>query len=144
VAAVTGGTRGVGRGIVEAFVREGARVVVNARDAAAMPEIPLNGRVEFYPGDVCEQRTVEGLVDYAVERFGRLDVLVLNAGGSETSAFLAELDDAEWLHVLDLNLNHVFWGMRRALKHMVQRGEGRIIVTSSVEGKLPRAGASGY
>jgi 3-hydroxybutyrate dehydrogenase len=148
VAAVTGGTRGLGRGIVEAFVREGATVVVNARDAergeAALTEIGANGRLTLYPGDVCEQATVEGLVDFVVDRFGRIDIIVLNAGGPQQSTPVAEMADEDWQHVVDLNLNHVFWGIRRALRHMIPRGRGRIIVTSSVEGKLPRAGASGY
>jgi 3-hydroxybutyrate dehydrogenase len=148
VAAVTGGTRGLGLGIVEAFVREGATVVVNARDVekgeAALREIDAKGRLMLYPGDVCEQATVEGLVDFAVDRFGRLDIIVLNAGGPEGSTPLADMADDDWRHVVDLNLNHVFWGIRRALRHMIPRSRGRIIVTSSVEGKLPRAGASGY
>jgi 3-hydroxybutyrate dehydrogenase len=122
VAAITGGTEGVGRAIADAFAREGAEVVVS--------------------GTASYQETVEGLVDTAVDRFGRIDVLVLNPGDAEESGPVAELDDERWQRALDLNLNHVFWGMRRALAHMLPRGAGRIIVTSSVEAKLPRAGAS--
>jgi len=148
VAAVTGGTRGLGRAIVEAFVREGASVVANGRDAATgeacLAEIGAGERLAFHAGDVSRQSAVEGLVDFAVDRFGRLDVLVLNAGGPGVAAPIASLGDDDWRHLVDLNLSHVFWGMRRALQHMVPRGQGRIIVTSAVEGKLPRPGASAY
>jgi NAD(P)-dependent dehydrogenase (short-subunit alcohol dehydrogenase family) len=54
------------------------------------------------------------------------------------------MSDDDWQRVLDLNLNQVFWGIRRALNHMLPRKSGRIVVTSAIEGKLPRPGASGY
>jgi 3-hydroxybutyrate dehydrogenase len=148
IVGVTGSTRGLGRSIAEAFLGAGSSVVVNGRDAAAgedfLAEATAGPRLVFHQGDVTEQPTVEALVDLAVDRFGRLDVLVLNAGGTEGEATLAELGDAEWRRVIDLNLSHVFWGMRRALRHMIPRRSGRIIVISAVEGKLPRAGASAY
>jgi 3-hydroxybutyrate dehydrogenase len=148
VAVVTGGTRGVGRGIAEAFLDAGANVVVNGRHAAAgqrcVSELGAGDRAVFYAGDVTRQATVEGLIDFAVERLGGLDVLVLNAGGTHVDRPLAELGDDDWRRLMDLNLSHVFWGMRRALHHMIPRRAGRIIVTSAVEGKLPRPGASAY
>jgi NAD(P)-dependent dehydrogenase (short-subunit alcohol dehydrogenase family) len=57
---------------------------------------------------------------------------------------IAMMTDEEWTLEVDWNLNHVFWGMRRALNHMIPRGSGRIIVTSSVEGKLGKPGLAGY
>lgn len=123
VAAITGGTRGVGRAIAEAYAREGATVVA---------------------GDVCDQSAVEGLIDRAMRACGRLDVVVLNGGGPNGSEPVASMPDDDWQRALDLNLNHVFWGIRRALHHMLPRRRGRIVVTSAVEGKLPRPGASGH
>jgi 3-hydroxybutyrate dehydrogenase len=123
VAAITGGTRRVGRAIAEAYVREGATVVA---------------------GDVGEQSAVEGLIDRAMQECGRLDVVVLNGGGSNGSEPVATMPNDDWQRALDLNLNHVFWGIRRALHHMLPRRRGRIVVTSTVEGKLPRPGASAY
>jgi 3-hydroxybutyrate dehydrogenase len=148
VVAITGSTRGVGRGIAEAFLAAGASVVVNGRDpaagAACIAELGAGDRLAFHGGDVTRQATVESLVDFTVERFDRLDVLVLNAGGTHPDSPIVETQDEEWRRVVDLNLSHVFWGMRRALRHMIPRRTGRIIVTSAVEGKLPRAGASAY
>jgi 3-hydroxybutyrate dehydrogenase len=143
VAAITGGTRGIGRGVAEAYLREGASVVINARNGAA-EAIAAGDRLAFYGGDVREQRTVEGLVDFAVDRFGRLDVLVLNAGGPTDPSPIADVSDDQWRQVVDLNLNHVFWGIRAALRHMIPRESGRIIVMSSPEGKLPQPGASHF
>lgn len=148
VAAITGGTRSIGRGIAEAFLREGACVVVNGRDAikgqAALDEMAGGERAAFFAGDVVEQATVEGLVDFAIDRFGRLDIMVLNSGGVQQTAPVFQMTDEEWQLELDWNLNHVFWGMRRALQHMIPRQSGRVLVTSSVEGKLGKPGIPGY
>lgn len=148
VAAITGGTRSIGRAIAEGFVREGAKVVVNGRDQAkgdaAVAEMGGGGNVAFYPGDAAKQSTAEGIVDFAVDHFGHLDILVLNSGGVMHTAPVAQMSDEEWQLEIDWNLNHVFWGMRRALQHMMTRQTGRIIVTSSVEGKLGKPGIPGY
>jgi 3-hydroxybutyrate dehydrogenase len=145
VAVVTGGTRGVGRAIAEAFVQAGATVVVNGRDRES-GEAFVSGteRLSFYPGDISEKVTIEGLLDETAEEHGRIDVVVLNAGGANGDEHVASMSDDQWQRVLDLNLNHVFWGIRRALNHMLPRKSGRIVVTSAIEGKLPRPGASGY
>ncbi len=148
VTAITGGTRSIGRGIADAFVREGATVVINGRDAVkgqhALDEIGVPQRTAFFAGDASKQATVEGLVDFTIDKFGRLDVMVLNSGGVLNTAPVAQMTDEEWTLEIDWNLNHVFWGMRRALQHMIPRQSGRIIVTSSVEGKLGKPGIPGY
>jgi 3-hydroxybutyrate dehydrogenase len=148
VAAITGGTRSIGRGIAEAFLAEGATVIVNGRDAAkgqqALAEMGGGPNVAFYAGDASKQATVEGMVDFAVETFGKLDIIVLNSGGVLNTAPVSMMTDEEWLLEIDWNLNHVFWGMRKALQHMLPRDSGRIIVTSSVEGKLGKPGIAGY
>jgi 3-hydroxybutyrate dehydrogenase len=148
VACITGGTQSIGRGMAEAFVREGAKVVVNGRNAekgaAAVAAMGGGDDVAFYAGDASEQATVEGLIDFTVERFGQLDICCLNSGGVKQTAPIAQMTDEEWNLEIDWNLNHVFWGMRKALNHMIPRQSGRIIVTSSVEGKLGKAGLGGY
>ena len=148
VAAITGGTRSIGRGIAEAFLAEGASVVINGRDEAkgqkALEEIGAPERTAFFAGDAAKQATVEGLVDFAVKRFGKLDIMCLNSGGVKHTAPVYMMTDEEWNLEIDWNLNHVFWGMRKALQHMIDRGSGRIIVTSSVEGKLGKPGIPGY
>lgn len=148
VACITGGTRSIGRAMAEAFLAEGARVVVNGRDAAkgasAVAEMNSGDRVAFFAGDASKQSTVEGLIDFTIEHFGHLDICCLNSGGVVMTAPVAQMTDEEWTLEVDWNLNHVFWGMRRALQHMIPRESGRIIVTSSVEGKLGKPGIPGY
>ena len=89
VAAVTGGTRGIGRGIVEAFLAEGASVVMNGRSeekgARALSELGVGDRAHFIAGDVTQEATLSGLVDGTVERYGQIDILVNNAGAAPVS-----------------------------------------------------------
>jgi 3-hydroxybutyrate dehydrogenase len=148
VAAITGGTRSIGRGIADAFLAEGASVVVNGRDPVkgeqAVAEMDAGDRAAFFAGDAAKQATCEGIVDFAVERFGKLDIMVLNSGGVLNSAPVAMMTDEEWQLEVDWNLNHVFWGMRKALQHMLPRDSGRILVMSSVEGKIAKPGIPGY
>ena len=97
VAVVTGGTRGIGLAIAEAFLREGASVVISGRSAKRGAEVADRlgqpDRVHFMAGDVMDRTDVEALVDGTVERFGRIDVLVNNAGGADHHAPVAELTD---------------------------------------------------
>jgi 3-hydroxybutyrate dehydrogenase len=148
VAAITGGTRSIGRGMADAFLAEGAKVVVNGRDPVkgqqAADEMGSSDNVAFFAGDASKQATVEGLVDFAVERFGQLDIMCLNSGGVINTAPVYAMTDEEWNLEIDWNLNHVFWGMRKALQHMMPRDTGRILVTSSVEGKIAKPGIPGY
>jgi 3-hydroxybutyrate dehydrogenase len=140
VAAITGGTRSIGRAMAEAFLAEGASVVINGRDEVKGKE----ALAEMGASDAAKQSTVEGLVDFTVGRFGQLDIMCLNSGGVLNTAPVFMMTDEEWNLEIDWNLNHVFWGMRKALQHMMPRDTGRILVTSSVEGKLGKPGIPGY
>ncbi len=152
VACITGGTRSIGRAMAEAFLAEGASVVVNGRDeakgTAAVAEMTAavggGDRVAFFGGDASKQSTAEGIVDFTIQKYGQLDISCLNSGGVLMTAPVAMMSDEEWQLEMDWNLNSVFWGMRRSLQHMLPRGAGRVIVTSSVEGKLGKPGIPGY
>jgi NAD(P)-dependent dehydrogenase (short-subunit alcohol dehydrogenase family) len=139
VAVITGGTRGIGRGIAEAFAAQGAAVVLGGRSAEkgaqALDEMGIGDRATFVPCDVRLREDIENLIDQAVKRYGSADIMVNNAGGSDRFALVHEMTDEAWQNALDLNLNAVFWGTRRALRYMLERGWGRIINISSVEGK---------
>jgi 3-hydroxybutyrate dehydrogenase/3-oxoacyl-[acyl-carrier protein] reductase len=139
VAVITGGTRGIGRGIADAFLAAGASVMVSGRSEdkgkQALAEMGAGDRAAFVACDVRVQSDLENLVDSTVARFGRLDILVNNAGGSDGFAPIHLMSDEAWENALSWNLNAVFRATRRALPTMIANGWGRIINISSVEGK---------
>ena len=140
VALVTGGSRGIGRGIAEAFLAEGASVMMRGRSEAkgaqALAEIAVGARADFSACDARDRDQVNSLVDHTIARFGKLDILVNNAGGSDGFALVHELTDEAWDNALALGLNTTFWATRRALGNMVKNGWGRVINITSVEGKV--------
>ncbi|CAN5427289.1 3-hydroxybutyrate dehydrogenase [soil metagenome] len=148
VACITGGSRGIGRGIAEAFLREGAQVVINARDPvkaqATIDELDGGDALHFIAGDVMERSACEHIVDGTVEHFGRIDILVANAGGGENHAPIAQLTDEAMDVALRWNFWHTFWTMRRAFHHMIPQQSGRILTMSSVEGKVGKPGIATY
>jgi len=148
VAAISASTRSIGRAVAHAFLAEGAQVVINGRSAdkgeQALKELDGGDNVAFFQGSATSQAEVEGLVDFAIDHFGQLDIMVCNAGGVGQSAPVVDMPDDEWQYELDLNLNHTFWATRRALRHMIPRGWGRIIAMSSIEGKHGKPNVAGY
>ena len=148
VACITGGTRGIGRAIAEAFVREGANVVITGRDGEkgkrALDEIGAGDACHFVRGDVTQKADCESAVRSTVERYGALDILVANAGGGTNYAPVAQLTDESMEYGLTYNFWHTFWTMRAALNEMIPRGFGRIMAVSSVEGKVGKPAISPY
>ncbi|MCY4198655.1 MAG: SDR family NAD(P)-dependent oxidoreductase [Gammaproteobacteria bacterium] len=148
VAAITGGTAGIGRAIAEAFLAEGASVTLMARNqdkaAQVLLEIDAGDRCAYIAGDATLQSDVERFVDGSVERFGKVDILVNNAGGAGELQPVADLPDDAWDLVMKWNLYSTFWASRRAVKPMIERGWGRIINISSTEGKLGKPVLTAY
>ena len=148
VAAVTGGTAGIGRGIAEAFLAEGAQVALMARNRdkaeRVLAELDVGDRAVFIAGDAMVQAEVEGFIDQAVEHFGRLDVLVNNAGGAGDLQPLVDLSDEAFDLAIKWNLYSTFWATRQVLPGMLERGFGRIINISSVEGKIGKPVFTAY
>ncbi len=140
IAAVTGGSAGIGRGITEAFLREGAKVAIMARNAEKaermLQELNAGDRLIFVQGDATVQDSVEGFIDETVSTFGTIDILVNNAGGAGGDLQpTASLSDEEFDLCMKINLYATFWGIRKALQTMLAKQSGRIINISSVEGK---------
>ena len=148
VALVTGGSRGIGRGIVEAFLDEGARVVLSGRSAAkgleALSELGGQDRAHFLAGDVTNEASVRGMVEGTHDRFGRLDILVNNAGGSYALSPIVNMETSAWQHTIAWNVSSTFWATKYAFKHMIPQRSGRVINISSVEGKHGKPGISAY
>ena len=150
VALVTGGARGIGRGIALTLAAEGARVAVNYvnRADAAAEVVRLirerGGDAEAFQADVGHYADAERLVASALSRFGRIDILVNNAGVVTRHPIL-DVPLEEWDRVIRTNLYGCFHCSRLAGQHMVARGGGgKIVSISSIHGRLAKAGMGPY
>lgn len=137
VAIVTGAARGLGAGIAEVFVEEGAKVVI--ADMMAEEGEALAGRLgshaRFRHTDVSSREAVQALVDYAIAEFDDLDVMVNNAGITDnTFARLLDADFDAFEKVMAVNVKGVMLGTQIAARHMAKKGGGSIVNTSSISG----------
>lgn len=130
---ITGASRGIGAAAAREFAAKGARVALLARSAEALADIAkeLGEAGLAIPCDVSRYWEVEAAVEACVKEFGRLDVMVNNAGAIEPIGAMGNLDPEAWGKVIDINLKGVFNGMRAALPVMLDQGGGTIITVSS-------------
>jgi NAD(P)-dependent dehydrogenase (short-subunit alcohol dehydrogenase family) len=148
VAVITGGTRGIGRAIAEGFFADGASVVINGRSAEkgaqALKEMNGGDRVHFVQGDIKSREGCQAIIDAAIAKYGKIDIMVNNAGGATGHAPVIDLEDWAMEDSLKWNFWSTFWCTQMALRDMVPRGWGRIINVSSLEGKHGKPGVSIY
>jgi NAD(P)-dependent dehydrogenase (short-subunit alcohol dehydrogenase family) len=130
VAVVTGAASGIGAAIAERFIEEGARcVLVDIHDDAGRDVAARHGSSASYVhGDVSVEDDVEAMVDAAVERFGRLDCVVNNAGILGAIGPIAEIDGAAWRRSVAVLLDSVFYGTKHAARVLIEQGSGGAIV----------------
>jgi 3-oxoacyl-[acyl-carrier protein] reductase len=148
VALVTGGTRGIGRAIVEALLDDGATVVFTGRDPAKVEEAAgtFEGRAGKAVGMVAEMgraEDVQRIVTDTDKRFDRIDLLVNNAGMTK-DGLLIRMKDADWDEVLGVNLKAAFQATRAAGRLMIRQRSGRIVNVTSVAGVMGTAGQANY
>jgi NAD(P)-dependent dehydrogenase (short-subunit alcohol dehydrogenase family) len=142
-ALVTGGGRGIGAACARALLAHGARVTLTGRDAAQLTlaaramEQAAPGRVAIEPFDVADEAAVQAGFARAVARFGRVDILINNAGQAASAPF-GKTDAALWQHMLSVNLSGTFHCCQAALPGMLAAGWGRIVNVAST------AGLTGY
>ena len=148
-AIVTGGSRGLGKEMATALAEAGAALVIGSRNErdirAAADQISGETGQEVLPctADVGDRAAVEAMVALAMERFGRIDVLVNNAGINVRSD-LTQIKDEDWLHVQRVNVTGVMYCCRAVVPHMVKAGFGRIINIGSSVGLVGLAGRLSY
>jgi 3-oxoacyl-[acyl-carrier protein] reductase len=148
VAIVTGGSRGIGAATAALLAEDGAAVIVSARDAdrleRAVKEMTADGStVVGVVADVTSREDAERLVETSRQRFGRLDVLVNNAGITRDT-LLVRMKDEDWDRVLEINLRGAFLMTRAATKIMMRQKSGRIINVASTSGVMGNAGQTNY
>lgn len=148
VVVITGGNSGVGEATAKLFAKEGATVVISARRVEALEKVAkeieaLGGTVLSVPTDISKVEDCDKLIDLTVEKFGRIDVLVNNAGVLDTG--LKAIDkflDSDLDKVIDINQKGTMYCMRAALKHMLAAKSGSIVNVASVAGYNGGGGAS--
>ena len=146
VVVITGASRGIGAAAVRAFVAAGARVAALARTKAQVAELAdeLGPDVMALGCDVAEWEAVHSAIGAVNARFGRIDVLINNAGVIDPIARLADADPDAWGQSIDINLKGVFHGMKSVLPQMRAQGAGTIITVSSGAATNPLEGWSAY
>jgi NAD(P)-dependent dehydrogenase (short-subunit alcohol dehydrogenase family) len=137
---ITGGSKGLGFAIAERMLAEGASVLITARsrhpldDAVARLEV---GHRDVFgiAGDVADESVLDDIVTQALDRWGKIDVLVNNAGVDDEASFL-EIDKARWQYVLDVDLTAPFFLSQLVARHMVKDGGGSIVNIASIDGHV--------
>ncbi|WP_416374740.1 SDR family NAD(P)-dependent oxidoreductase, partial [Muricomes intestini] len=133
VAIVTGAGRGLGKGIAKKLAEEGAKVVLadmNSPDEAVAEITAGGGTASAFTVNVTKQEEMQAMVQYAIDTYGTLDIMVNNAGINK-DGMLHKMPAENWNVVIDVDLTGAFYGTQEALKYMRTQGSGRIINISS-------------
>ncbi|MGB0716900.1 MAG: 3-oxoacyl-[acyl-carrier-protein] reductase [Phycisphaerae bacterium] len=150
IALVTGGSKGIGRGICLALAEKGAKVVACARSEAALEELAQEVKNREFSGsvipqalDVNDRQAIERVVEQVSEQHERIDILVNNAGITR-DGLLMSMDDDQFEDVLTTNLRSVFWLTRAVSRLMVRQRYGRIVNVGSISGVMGNPGQANY
>ena len=146
---VTGGSRGIGRGICLELARDGANIIVNySSDEKAAAQVvseveSLGKKARMYKADVSSFEQVSKMVEYVYNEFKRIDILVNNAGIAK-DMLLLRMTEEDWNRVININLKGIFNTSKACVKYMVKQREGKIINISSIIGIYGNAGQVNY
>lgn len=140
VVVVTGGSRGIGAQIVKTLANENYKVILNYNNSKEQAEkiqqelLELGKEIEIIKADVSKKEEAEKLIQFAINKFNKIDVLINNAGISQEGLF-TDVTEEEWQKIINTNLNSVFYCNQQALKYMIQEQQGCIINISSIWGE---------
>jgi NAD(P)-dependent dehydrogenase (short-subunit alcohol dehydrogenase family) len=148
VALITGSAQGIGKGTAKLFAQEGARVVVvdidDRHGEETVAEITAaGGEAAFVHADVEQEPAIRHMIEFAVDRYGRLDVLMNNAYWDQPGT-VVELERADWDKALNVMVRAIYLGSKYAIPHMLAAGAGSIINTASVHGYLAASRRASY
>lgn len=149
VTIVTGSGSGIGRAIALAFGKSGSHVTVNDIDFEAGEQVlseiqKEGGKGQFIPADVSDAAQVKKMFQKVKERFGKVDVLINNAGVPGRFSLIADMPDETWRKTISVHLDGTFFCMREAARMMISSGWGRIINIASIAGILGTVGSGEY
>jgi len=146
---ITGASSGMGKAIVELFAREGANIIAVARRLERLEELAASlkdapGKVIPYQGDVSRQEVMEGAIDTAVKEFGRLDVLVNNAGVMDDMSPIGDFTNEKLEQVFSVNVYGPMYSMRKAVQVFLEHGDGGNIINVASLGAMRTAAGAIY
>ncbi len=141
VAVITGAARGIGRATMEVFLAEGAHVVATDLDATTLAEVA--GEAVTVVGDVSVEDDARAMIEAAISAYGRIDVLVANAGVIPLST-IDQTSAADWDHVMAVDGRGMFLTCKFAIEHMARQGSGSIVLLSSISGQRGQVGQAAY
>ncbi len=158
VAVVTGSSKGIGKAIAVEFAKGGYNIVLNARDENELSDAVTDlkniiggdeKRITYLAGDISKENICSSLIEHTIKTFGRIDVLINNAGIGGSQKSVHELTSHEWDYVIDVNLKGAFLCIREAVKRMTEDGKSRgrnysIINISSVHESIPQPQSAPY
>lgn len=140
VVVVTGGSRGIGAQIVKTLANENYKVILNYNNSKEQAEkiqqelLEQGKEIEIIKADVSKKEEAEKLIQFAINKFNKIDILINNAGISQEGLF-TDVTEEEWQKIINTNLNSVFYCNQQALKYMIQEQQGCIINISSIWGE---------
>ena len=144
---VTGGTRGIGRSIAEAFLDAGAKVIttykINRSAAEAFKETRKNDPINLKQFDIARFKDVEGFYKYVEEKHGKFEILV-NSSGIRRDGVVGMMKENDWREVIDTNLTGTLFKCKLAVQHLMRQRYGRIVTITSPIGKFGFAGQANY
>ena len=135
VAVITGGSRGIGKGIAEELLKDGCEVLLTSRNENGVGELSVRypGKVHFFPCDISDIESVEKLVSFAEEKFGKIDLLVNNAGvAPKERKDILEINSDDFDFVLDINLKGTFFVTQKFVPLLRKNEKSRIVNISSM------------
>lgn len=141
---VTGGTAGIGRAIVEAFVAEGGQVLFTGRNAEAGETVAKATGARFLRADASVEADIKASVAATVDAFGKLDIAINNAGVEGHMAPVTEQTIENYRHTFDVNVLGVLLAMKHEIPELIKAGGGAIVNLSSIAGEIGMPGASVY
>ena len=149
VVIITGAGSGIGKAMTQLFAGEGAKIIAGDWNAESLEQVvkevrSTGGEITGVKGNVAVQSEAENLVETAIKTYGRLDVLVNNAGVMDYNQGAGEVTNETWQRVLDVNLNGPFYLTRRAIPELLKQGGGSIINVASVAGVGGGAAGAAY
>lgn len=149
ISIITGGSGGIGKAIAAAFSREGSSLVLVSRTGSDLEKTKreLTGshsKVEIYPADVSKEEDVKGLVDFTLDKFGTVDILVNCAGIQGPIGLITDIDEKEWFEAIKINLYGTFLCIKAVLPIMMKNNNGKILNFSGGGAVSPRPRFSAY